>query len=144
MNDTVNIAGPTAGGLLDDIADKQEISVWQRLIRRSLVLLALTAGGFAGLELIALLGSRGWDVAQRFPEIIIFMQTAMLMTWLEVSLIWIRTATMPKVDFQALLNKAAETPLGAAIAAWALVAMWAIRIVLFCYIAGFGTSGKVI
>lgn len=127
----------SAGEREEPTFDKAEITQFQRNFRRSVVLLVLTVAGFTATESLTLLGRYGFDINERFPELMLFMRGAMLLTWLEVSLIWIRMAVSPKLDYQALANKAAETSQGAAIVHTNMNVVWALRIIVLMQLCGF-------
>lgn len=120
-----------------DAIPKQEISMFRRMFLRSLVLGLLTFVGAIGLELLTQMGRFGFDINERFPQLIIFLSAAVILTWAEVSVLWIRAATAPKLDFQVIAEKAAESSIGAAVVYAGMIIQWLFRIWLIVLIAGF-------
>lgn len=117
---------------------KKEISMWKRMWVRSAVLVVLTAISMGLMELLIWGGKSGWtDFNDRWPEVIVVLRAAFIMTWIEVSLLWIRTAIAPHVDMQAAARKAAELPMGAAIALVSHTAQWAFRFWVFLHLCEF-------
>lgn len=73
----------------------------QRLFVRSLVLLVLTVFGFAAMDIIVQL-ERANDIqlVSRFPEIMMVLGALTMLTWIEVSVQWVRIALAPRIDLQ--------------------------------------------
>jgi hypothetical protein len=120
-----------------DAINKKEISMWRRLIIRSAMLILLTAIAALGMDALVVLGRSGFaDFNQRWPEVINILRAGFIMTWAELSLLWLRTAIAPKVDVQAAMLKAAETSTGAAVVSLVHLMQWALRLVVFLELSG--------
>jgi hypothetical protein len=87
--------------------------------------------------LITLGRDRFTDFNERWPEVIVILRAAAIMTWAELSLLWIRTALQPKTDVQQAATKALETPMAAAIVYATHSVNWIVRMVIFLKLCSF-------
>jgi len=112
--------------------------VLQRAFLRSLVLgiLLLTATGILD-TLIDLARFHGSSVPDRYPEILIIFRAVAILTWLELSIFWIRMSTQPGVDIQSAAKKAMQDPIGAAHIYWASKFTWVVRMVILLQLCDF-------
>jgi hypothetical protein len=80
-------------------------SMFKRTAVRSFWLIGMTLMAGLCLELLVQAGRFGGsDIVGKFPELLIIFRAVSIMTWFEVSLLWIRLAVSPKIDFQAMVN----------------------------------------
>jgi hypothetical protein len=110
----------------------------QRALLRSLVLglLLLTAG--AALELLVWLSrSQGYDIAARYPELLVVFRAVAILVWFEMSVFWIRMATQPKVDGQEPATVAMTQPSSAATVYIVQTCAWAFRIYVLLRLCDF-------
>lgn len=91
------------------ITAKKTREMAKRLFMRSVILLALTIIGFAAMDIIVEL-ERANDIhlVSRFPEIMLVLRALTMLTWIEISVQWIRLALAPKLDMQAFACMAYE------------------------------------
>lgn len=123
---------------LEQPFEKKQLKAMERLFMRSLVLICMTLMGFVVLELLVWLGRSGYsDINQRFPELLIFMRAATIMTWAEMTLLWIRTTVSPNVDMQAGAIQAASQPMSGAIVYLTNTLLLTVRLVLFLKLCEF-------
>lgn len=109
----------------------------KRLVFRSVVFALLTIIGFAATELLVYLGKeRISDINSRFPELLMIIRAAAIMTWVEISLFWIRIGLQPQIDVQASAKTAESQPMAAAIVYITHQLTWVIRMVLFLKLCG--------
>ena len=77
-----------------------------RTVIRSFWLIGMTVSAGLCLEMLVQAARFGGsDIVARFPELLVIFRAVTIMTWFEVSLLWIRLAVSPKIDFQELANK---------------------------------------
>jgi len=79
----------------------------------------------------------GWDIPDRFPELLIIFRAVAILTWFELSVFWIRLATSPKIDNQCLADEAARDPMAAAVVYWAKLFSWAFRVTVLMQLCDF-------
>lgn len=122
----------------DDIITENEVKAGARLGVRTVVMLVATALGFLALEVLTWLSRAGYtDLGRNLPQIYVFLHTITIITWFEISFLWVRQWLSPRVDFQDLVNKAQEHPYSAAVAHFTLTVAWAVRVFAFLVIGGF-------
>lgn len=113
--------------------------MWRRLLVRTIIFAILTAGGFACLELLVMLGrDRISDINERFPELMIFFRAATMLTWIEITVLWIRATLQPQVDVQAAAKKALESPTSAAALYATHQLTWLARVGFIFFVMGLG------
>jgi hypothetical protein len=106
-----------------------------RTFIRSAVLLILSGFGLIATQfLIDAAGKHGFELAQTFPELMLVMNALFQLTWIEVSIMWIRLALAPNVDVQASACAAMKDPTSSAIVYLTHVLQWAFRIGLVLYL----------
>lgn len=85
-------------------------SMFVRTFMRSLWLVGMTLAAGLCLELLVQAARHGGtDLAAKYPELLTIFRAVSILTWFEVSLLWIRLAVSPKIDFQAIANKLMNT-----------------------------------
>jgi len=82
---------------------KKTKEMTKRLFLRSAVLLALTVIGFFAMHfMVEYARQNHGDFVSQFPEVMMVLGALTLLTWVEISVIWIRVTFQPKVDLQEL------------------------------------------
>jgi hypothetical protein len=120
---------------------QQSWDLFQRMFARSVALALLTSFGFALVDHLVDSGmSDRFALVHRFPEFIPMMLASAKLTFIEMSVFWIRFATQPStVDTRHGLNDAlgeARFHPGAAVALHAVnTVQWAFRVVVLIYLA---------
>src|SRR5690348_11396813 len=88
----------------------------ERAFIRSAVLLILTGGGLIASQwLVTAARQYGFELPKQFPELLLIMSALFELTWIEVSLMWVRLTIAPNVDVQVAANAALKDPKGAAV-----------------------------
>lgn len=128
-------------GFSDDLQaefDSARVSMFRRLAVRTFILAALTAVAFMGMDLLVMMGhDRITDINERWPELIQVLRAAGILTWAEMSLMWIRMALAPKTDVQQAANVALQSPTAAAVVYATHSLQWMVRMVFFLRLCGF-------
>lgn len=101
----------------------------KRLFFRTAAFFILTVLAFLAIESIVRLGRGGIAIGQMFPEMIYVLVSVGILTWIEISLMWIRIFLTPKIDIQRTAQAAEEQ--SPAILYCAHQFTWAIRILAF-------------
>jgi hypothetical protein len=102
----------------------------------ALALLLITASTILEF-LIQMARYHGWDIPDRFPELLIIFRAVAILTWFEMSVFWIRLATSPKIDNQCLADEASRDPMAAAVVYWAKLFAWAFRVAVLMQLCDF-------
>lgn len=109
--------------------------VFERAFVRTMILAVLT---IVGLWVVDKLVDSGiadrFALVRRFPDFIPFMMASAKMTFIEMSLFWIRFSTQPKVDVQEVADTASMSSTGAAFVYFTNALMWAMRVGVFLYL----------
>jgi hypothetical protein len=102
--------------------------IFKRTVLRSAWLISMTLMAGLCLELLVQ-ASRfgGGDLANKFPELLVIFRAVSIMTWLEVSILWIRLAVSPKMDLQAMANRLMETDHGAKVVYLVNIGLYVLR-----------------
>jgi cell shape-determining protein MreD len=115
---------------------RQSWELFQRMFARSVALALLTFIGFALVDHLVESGlTDRFALVRRFPEFIPMMLAAAKLTFIEMSVFWIRFATQPRVDVQACIEYAPTNSIAAAIINATNALVWAFRIVVLIYLA---------
>lgn len=110
------------------------------LFGRSGQLVGLTILGFVLLEMLVMFGGNNATegLNARWPELFVIIRAFAIMTWCEVIILWIRKMTQPKIDIQASISKADDSPIAAAILYGVHTVYWVVRVVVFFALTGLG------
>lgn len=109
----------------------------QRMFVRSLFLALLTVVGFGVLDYLVQLGIQDrFGLVQRYPEFLVMMKAAAVLTFVEMSVFWIRFGTSPRLDVQNVAEYARQSANGAAIVYAVNTATWLARVVIMLYLMG--------
>jgi hypothetical protein len=115
-------------------------STWllmRRMAVRSVVLAVLTVLG--GMLLSHLVDSGRLDrfgIVHQFPELLTMLRASAIMTFIEMSIFWIRLAVTPQLDVQEYAKTAAKDPMAAAIIYVTNTLQWAARVGMFLFLMG--------
>lgn len=141
MNDVTDQIGAEINQVVGKVVDKEQKSMFKRLYWRTFGLLVLSALAWLGLEALTLFSRDGTtDIAQRFPEMMLIIRAGAIVTWVELTLLWVRTFLQPNIDVQEAAKVAMQDPQGAA---WVYVTeklAWLARMVMFLWLCNFGTG----
>lgn len=81
---------------------RADFGIMKRLAARSFVLIMMTCIGLMLLNWITYLGaSQISSINTQIPELIPLLRGALILSWAEMSILWIRTTVQPGVDVQA-------------------------------------------
>lgn len=117
---------------------QSRLSMFRRMAVRTFILMALTVLAFLVMDTLVMLGhDRVSDINERWPELIQILRAAGIMTWAEMSLMWIRMALAPKTDVQKAATLAMQEPMPAAVVYAVHSLQWLARMVLFLHLCGF-------
>jgi len=117
-----------------------ESSANKRLLGRSLLLTILTVIGFAVTEyLVQMNFFKQLQIVDRFPELLIMFRTAAIMTFIELTVLWIRMVVQPGTDVQQAARKAVTEQMPAAIVYFTHMLWWAMRVFVFLKLSGLGS-----
>jgi len=120
---------------------QQSWALFQRMAARSVGLAMLTFLGFALVDFMIDQGiSDRFALVRRFPEFIPLMLAAAKLTFIEMSVFWIRFATQPaltdsKLAISQVLENAYSNPTAVVIFHGINSAMWGFRIAVLLYLA---------
>ena len=108
----------------------------KRLFIRSVAFLIMTVAGLLFMNLMVE-GARnyGFELPRQFPEVLMVMQALTMLTWIEVSLFWIRLALQPTTDVQVAANVACKDPMAAAVVYLTHGLQWLARLVVVLVMA---------
>lgn len=111
---------------------------WQLIkrmaIRSAVLFVFFSLGLFVVDELINSGFGDKYALVRRFPDLIPMMVAASKLTFVEMSLFWIRLFVSPKHDVQEVQNAALGDPKAAAFVALTNMLTWAIRLGAFLYL----------
>jgi cell shape-determining protein MreD len=115
---------------------QQSWELFQRMFARSVALALLTCLGFALVDHLVDSGMTDrFALVHRFPEFIPMMLAAAKLTFIEMSVFWIRFATQPRLDVQACVEYVHPNSVAGAITHGVNSLVWAFRIVVLLYLA---------
>lgn len=110
----------------------------KRLLFRSFMFLGLTVIGFISLEhMVELSKTRGSDLILKYPELLTVMRAATIMTFAEMTVLWVRIISQPAVDVQAPVPEAQKEPLAASIVYFTHAGMQVFRVIVFLKLCEF-------
>jgi hypothetical protein len=110
----------------------------KRLLFRSFMFLGLTVCGFVALEhMVELSRTRGSDLILKYPELLTVMRAATIMTFAEMTVLWVRIISQPAVDVQAPVPVAQKEPLAAAVVYLTHAVMQVFRVLIFLKLCEF-------
>jgi hypothetical protein len=115
---------------------QQSWELFERMFARSVALAVLTALGFALVDHLVDSGMADrFALVHRFPEFIPMMLASAKLTFIEMSVFWIRFATQPRVDVQAHLESTQYDAKAAATVHGINTLVWMFRVVVLIYLA---------
>lgn len=109
----------------------------QRMFARTVFLALLTVLGFAMLDLMVQSGMEDkFGLVRQFPEFLVMMKAAAVLTFIEMCVFWVRFNTAPRLDVQNVAKDAIHSPTGAAIVYAVNTLQWLARVVIMLYLMG--------
>jgi hypothetical protein len=114
--------------------------LFERMFARSLALALLTGIGLAVVDLLVDSGmTNRYAIIHRFPEFIPLMLAAVKLTFIEMSVFWVRFATQPSIDVQQpvreVQKQAWDNTIALALTHGINSLVWMFRVVVLIYLA---------
>jgi hypothetical protein len=101
----------------------------RRLLFRTLIFVLLTCAGFSLIEyLIQQSHDHGSNFLMKYPEFISLMKAVSIQTFIELSVLWIRVISEPRIDTQAAAEVALKDPKSASLVYLTHKLSWAFRV----------------
>ena len=108
----------------------------KRMAIRSVFLMILFSTGLLVLDTLINSGfGDKYALVRRFPDMIPMMNAAAILTFINMSIFWIRIFTAPKHVVQEAKSVAMTTPSGAAVVVVTDMLGWAVQVAAFLYLS---------